>query len=465
LTEYSTACDSGLIVISNGTTTINQTCVSGLSELCQNRQAGVSGTPTNILQDYTSNCPNFKFFMEQVLVPETFGTVAQDLNVQYMDPLKQFWCDQDFNYDNPECLCMSALARNQQFNQQCKLNVTSCSGFPQNTGECYAQFFSKQNNGDSYNGETYGPGIKFINISFDRCQPYYCWTDICWDPDVYKPFGAFRSQSVGCGNVCISVKGENTMTINDISNAAFSNIRPATTTMPVCNQNSDAINLFYLPEFFRSPLNLFTFIPVNVGNQSNGITAFMKLESSLSNNSLNSFWFTPPPNTNEFIEIPGNAQATLNFAVDTTLLQQIYSTKTPVPNPNRANVPEVYVCYKDQDPENNSCGTLTPDEYILSPTYTYSYVQTVINPDGTPSQTTSFITLYANLIVLPSNLSPSAPPSKPIAADNPTWLRYVLVGCFLIFLLTYFFKTMSNSYAVKLYPLLKQQVTLNPPPP
>jgi hypothetical protein len=253
------------------------------------------------------------------------------------------------------------------------------------------------------------------------------------------------------------------MTINDISNAAFSNIRPATTTMPICNQNSDEINLFYLPEFFRAPINLFTFIPFNIGNQSNGVTGFMKLESSLSNNSLNSFWLTPPPNTAEFIEIPGNAQATLNFSVDTQLLSTIYNTKTQVPNPNRGNVPEVYVCYKDDNPENNSCGTLTPDEYILSPTYRYSYVQTIINPDGTPSQITSFITLYANMILLPQNLTPSVPPTKTVASDNPGWLRYVVVACFLIFLVAYVFKTMANSYAIKLFPLLKQQVTLAAP--
>jgi hypothetical protein len=402
--------------------------------------------------------------MEQVLVPETFGTIAQDLNIRYMDPLKIYWCQQDFNFDNPECLCMSAIARNQQFAQQCKLNITSCSGFPQDPSECYGQYFSKQNTGDSYNGESYGPGIKFMNISFDRCQPYYCWTDICWNPDVFKPYGAFRSQTEGCGNVCISVKGENTMTINDISNAAFSNIRPATTTMPICNQNSDAINLFYLPEFFRAPVNLFTFIPFNVGNQSNGITGFMKLESSLSNNSLNSFWLTPPANTAEFIEVPGNGQVTLNFNVNTALLAQIYNTKTQVPNPARNNIPEVYVCYKDQNPEDNSCGTLTPDEYILSPTYKYSYVQTVINPDGTPSQSTSFLTLYANMIVLPQNLAPSVPPTKTVQADNPGWLRYVFILCFLLFVLAYVFKTITNTYAVRLFPLLKQQVTLAAPP-
>jgi hypothetical protein len=434
-----------------------------VSKLCQNRQDGLGGVPTNILMDYTSNCPNLKFFMEQVLVPETFGPVAQDLNERFMDPLKIDWCNQTFNINNPECLCLSVFQRNQQFNNQCKLNITSCSGFPTDPTECYGRYFSKQNDGDSYNGQSYGPGIKFVNISFDRCQPYYCWTDICWDPDVYKTYGAFRSQTVGCGNVCISIKGENTMTINDITNGSFDNIRPATTTMPICNQNSDAINLFYLPQFFRAPVNLFTFIPINIGNQSNGINAYMQLVSSESNNPAGLFWLSPPLNSQGLIEIPGNAQTTLNFTVNTLMLSQLYGTKNPVPNPSRGNIPEVTVCFNDSNPDDNSCGSLTPDQYILSPTYKYSYVQTqVLN--GVPSVVTTFLTLYANLIVLPANLSPSVPPTKTVANENPSWVRYLIVACFFLFFLAYVFKTSANSYAVNLYPLLKQ-ASLSPTPP
>jgi hypothetical protein len=251
------------------------------------------------------------------------------------------------------------------------------------------------------------------------------------------------------------------MTINDITNAGFNNIRPATTTMPICNQNSDAINLFYLPQFYRAPVNLFTIIPVNVGNQSNGINAFMKLESSQSNNPLG-FWFAPPLNSDGYIEIPGNAQITLNFTVDTTLLKALYDLKTPVPNPTRGNVPEVVVCYNG-DPTLNSCGTLTPDEYILSPTYKYSYVQTQIDPlTGDPYQITTYLTLYANLIVLPQNLTPSVPPTKTLANQDPNWVRYLVIACFLIFVVAYLAKTLANTYAVRLYPLLKQ-ASLSPP--
>ena len=444
--------------------TINEGCIADITRLCMNRQDGVGGAPTNILMDYTSNCPHLKFFMESVLVPETFGTVAEYLNEKYMDKIKLDWCSQPFNYNNSECLCLSVFQRNQQFNNQCRLNITSCSGFPQDPTECYGKFFSKQNDGDSYNGETYGPSTKFVNISFDRCQPYYCWTDICWDPDVYKTYGAFRSQTEGCGNVCISVKGENTLTINDISNAGFNNIRPATTTMPICNQNSDAINLFYIPQFYRAPVNLFTVIPVNIGNQSNGRNAFMKLESSQSNNSLG-FWFAPPLNSEGYIEIPGNAQITMNFTIDNQMLKSLLSSKTPVPNPSKGNVPEVLVCFQDPDPTQNSCGSRTPDEYILSPTYKYSYVQFSVDPlNGNPYQFTTYITLYANLIVLPENLTPNVPPTKTVANHDPYWIRSFVLVCLLIFVVAYIAKTLANSYAVRLYPLLKQ-ASLSPPPP
>jgi len=442
-------------VVPGGGPTINQACIQNVSKLCKNKLDGIGGVPTNILMDYTSNCPNFKFFMEQVLVPETFGPIAQDLNEQFMDPLKLDWCNQTFNVNNPECLCLSVFQRNQQFNNQCRLNITSCSGFPADPSECYGRYFSKQNDGGSYFGQTYKPGIKFVNISFDRCQPYYCWTDICWDPDVYKTYGAFRSQTEGCGNVCISIKGENTLTINDITNGSFNNISPATTTMPVCNQNSDAINLFYLPQFFRAPVNLFTIIPLNIGNQSNGINAYMQLVSSESNNPAGLFWLSPPLNSQGLIEIPGNAQTTLNFTINTQLLTQLYGTKNPVPNPSRGNVPEVVVCYNDSNPDDNSCGSLTPDEYILSPTYKYSYVQTQV-VDGSPTVVTTFLTLYANLIILPQNLTPNVPPTKTVANENPSWIPFLVAVCLLIFFLAYVFKTSANSYAVNIYPLLKQ---------
>jgi len=454
LSEYLAACDPGLLIQTNSGLQVNVACVSALSLLCQNRQDGVGDTPTNILSDYTSNCPSLKFFMEKVLVPESFGSTAETLNRQYMDPLKLSWCSKIFNYNNPECGCLSALARNTQFNTQCKLNISSCSAFPQDTSECYGRYFSKQNTGDSYDGETYGPGIQFMNISFDRCQPYYCWTDICWDPDVYKTYAGIRSQTVGCGNVCISVKGENTMTINDVTNASFNNIRPATTTMPICNRNNDTINLFYLPEFFRAPVNLFSTIPVNVGNQSNGLSAFMKLESSVSNNTLGYWWFQPPQGLQDFIEIPGGQQRTLNFTVNTQLLQLLYSTKTPIPNPNRGGIGEVTVCHTDPNPDLNSCGNLPLTAIIESPSYRYSYIQTLINPDGNAVQLTSYLILYANMIVLSPDLAPVGPASKTVPSEDPQWTRILLLVCFLIFLVVYIVKAMANAYAVNLYPLI-----------
>ena len=454
LSEYSSACDPGLLVQDSSGIQVNVGCVAALSLLCQNRQDGVGGVPTDILSDYTSNCPSLKFFMEKVLVPESFGATAETLNKQYMDPLKINWCSKVFNYNNPECQCLSALSRNSQFNNQCKLNITSCSEFPQDPSECYGRFFSKQNTGDSYNGESFGPGIQFMNITFDRCQPYYCWTDICWDPDVYKTYAGIRSQTVGCGNVCISVKGENTLSINDVTNASFNNIRPATTTMPICNKSDDSINLFYLPEFYRAPVNFFSTIPVTVGNQSNNIPAFMSLVSSESNNQLGYFWFKPPTGLQQFIEIPGGQQRTLNFTVDTQLLQLLYSTKTPVPNPNRNNVGEVLVCHTDENPDLNSCGNTPTLSLIESPSYRYSYIQTLFNPDGSAARVTTYITLYANMIVLSPDLSPVAPATKTVPSEDPSWTRLLVIVCFFIFLIAFILKEMANSYAVNLYPLI-----------
>ena len=168
--------------------------------------------------------------------------------------------------------------------------------------------------------------------------------------------------------------------------------------MPVCNKSDEQVHLFYYPEFFRNKVNEFSFVPVSVGNQSNGKPGFMRLISSQSNNSQGLFWFTPPPNTQEFVEIIANEQTTLNFQVNTQQLSQLYSLKTPVPNSNRGNIGEVYVCNQDLSIGDNSCGTLTPDEYILSPTYRYSYEQTIQDQNGNYVTNTSFLTLYANLI-------------------------------------------------------------------
>ncbi len=436
---------------------MNQQCISDVSRNCANRISGLNGEPANVLQEYTSNCLSFKFFMENVLTPQVFGEIAETLNQRFLDTLKQQWCGQESNYTNPECLCLSVFNRNQQFQNQCRLNITSCSAFPQDPSECYGRFFSKQNNGDSWQDQTFGPGIKFMNISFDRCQPYYCWADVCWDADVYKTYAAMQSQTTGCGNVCISVKGENTMTINDPSNVSFQNIRPATTTMPVCDQSDETILLFYYPEFYRNRVDNFTFIPVSIGNQSNGRSAFMKLESSQSNNSQGLFWFTPPQ-TFQFIEVPGNQQTTLYFSVNTAQLLQLYSLKTPIANPLQGQVGEVYVCNQDLNVGDNSCGLLTPDEFILSPTYKYSYQQTIQDPNGNFVNNTAFVTVYANMILLSPDLTPTAPTQKLTPQDNPTWIRWLFIVCLLLFIVTYIGKTLANTYAVRIYPLIKQSI-------
>jgi len=190
----------------------------------------------------------------------------------------------------------------------------------------------------------------------------------------------------------------------------------------------------------------------------------MQLVSSESNNPAGLFWFTPPLNSQGLIEIPGNAQTTLNFSVNTQFLTQLYGTKNPLPNPSRGNVPEVTVCFNDSNPDDNSCGSLTPDQYILSPSYKYSYVQTQVF-EGVPTVITTYLTLYANLIVLPANLTPSVPPSKTVANENPSWVRYFIAACLLIFFLAYVFKTSANRYAVNLYPLLKQASLAAAKPP
>jgi hypothetical protein len=408
-------------------------CISDMSRQCSLRI--VEGS--NPLIDPTSNCYYFKQFLENSALQN--ATNARAMNELYLDPLKFQWCNAALNLNLSECACLNATKQG-DLETQCNLNQTECGDTNPPMLNCKGRRFAKKLQGDVFGGTTLTG--EFVNISFDQCLPYYCWVDACWntDPDVFKTFDARSSQTVGCGNACITVVGENTISFGK---GSFDHVAPVQTTFPVCNSSNNVPTINYIPITFKSSVDNLITIQANLNSVNNlsGQTAFLNLTGSTSDDSGN-FWLEYPSTVSSPFSVPNAGVRALTFTVNNALLQNSFLKKTPF---LLDSVPSVLVC--DPDPASICRQGKLPQNVISSPTFTFTYQQfpgggKVVNQEVT-------VSAYAILWPASSQIPNLVPKRSFNRTNSPTWSRISIFVCIGIFLVCLGLKTFVNYMALR----------------
>lgn len=411
----------------------NIQCISDMSRRCSQRL----GEGSNALIDPTSNCYYFKQFLESSALQ--FAGNVRGVNELYLDPLKYQWCNAPLNQNLYECTCLNATKQG-DLATQCELNKTACGDTNPPLINCKGQKFAKKLQGDVFSGQTLTG--EFVNISFDNCLPYYCWADVCWntDPDVFKTFDARASQTLGCGNACISVVGENTISFGK---GSFDNVAPVQTAFPVCNSSNNVPIVHYIPITFKTSVDTIQTVQANLNSVNNlsGQVAYLNLTGSTSDD-LGNYWLQYPSTVSSPFSVPNAGVRALTFTVNNTLLQNSYLKKTPF---LLDSVPTVLVC--DPDPESVCRQGKLPQNVITSPTFTFTYQQfpgggRIVNQE---------ITVSAHLILWPAtSVIPNLVPKRSFNRTNsPPWSRLTLYVCIGIFLVCLGLKTFFNSMALR----------------
>ncbi len=441
LTENPRQCSNGYAFVSSqvGQLDFYEPCIAQMSVDCKFRMT----QGTQILDDPSSNCLYWRSFMETISINQTR---ARELNEAYLDPLKRYWCSLEKNISSYECTCLNAI-RNAELGGQCQNNATWCQGEPQ--VNCLGSSFTKTFKGDTWNGEALSAGAEYVNFTFDRCLPYYCWADACWATGVYKTYAAFASQTVGCGNACITIKAENTISQRD--QGSFDHLKPMQTVFPQCDKSSGNATLNYIPYTLIMSLNKPTvyIASINSVNINQGIQAVISLVGSTSDDSGN-YWLEYPSDVGtENIIVPNGASKAFRFTINNDLLKNsYYNDKEPLLNAN--GVPVLQVC--DEGGQSSACTNLLQRNYIRSPTYTFEYDQYIIPQNGAPPFfAQQRVTLFAHMVIVPpSEEIPNFIPRRKInRTQSPKWSYTLLIVSLIFFLVCFLFKSAMNHFALR----------------
>ena len=451
LTENPRECANGYAFVSNfiGQLDFNEPCIAQMSVDCKFRMT----QGAQILDDPSSNCLYWRSFMETISLNQTR---AKELNEAYLDPLKRYWCSLERNVSSYECTCINALL-NAELGGQCQNNASWCSGEPR--VNCLGSSFTKTFKGDTWNGETLSPpsfpnnptpaAAEYVNFTFDRCLPYYCWADTCWATGVYKTYAAFASQTFGCGNACITIKAENTISQRD--QGSFEHLKPIQTVFPQCDKSSGDATLNYIPYTLVTSLNVAKnyVASVNSVNINQGIQAVMSLVGSTSDDSGN-YWLEYPDDVGtQNILIPNGSSKAFTFTINLDLLKNsYYNGKEPLLNTN--GVPVLQVC--DGGRQSSACTNLLQRNFILSPSYTFEYDQYIIPKDGTePFHAQQRVTVFAHMTLTPPTAEmPNFIPRRKInRTQSPKWTYTFLIIALCFFLVCFLFKATVNHFALR----------------
>jgi len=443
LTEYAIQCRPGIATLySDGNYYFNIACSKAMFSLC----AAAQSRGENVLSSPTSNCYIYRLFLETLTKN---NANADSINRQYLDPLKLQWCAA--NLDSPECACINAT-RNSELGGQCATNALACPGDEDPLTNCKGTSFSKTFRGDVWLGDTLASndGAAYVNFGFDRCLPYYCWADACWATNVYKTYDAIASQTLGCGNACITIKAENTITQLDAG--SFDHLSPIQTVFPQCDKSTGAPDIYYIPITYKYSVDFPTSYVTNLQcvNINGGQNGFVNLVGSQSGDG--GYWLDFPQLVTNPIQVPVGGVRSLTFTVNNQMLRDVYNTKIPIVNAN--GIPETYVCDSSTQ---SLCKNLAPNRYIKSPSFTFQYTQLSIDSQGMQVYRTREVVVFAHMILWPPTevIEQNYVPKKSINATNsPPWSRTLLIVCLIIFVACYFLKEVVSHYALRDLPTL-----------
>jgi hypothetical protein len=266
---------------------------------------------------------------------------------------------------------------------------------------------------------------------------------------VYKTYDAITSQTQGCGNACITIKAENTITQLDAG--SFDNLAPIQTVFPRCDKSNGSPDIYYIPITYKYSVDFPTSYVINLQcvNIDGGQNGFVNLISSQSGDG--GFWLGYPQFAVDPIQVPVGGVRSLTFSVNSQMLREAYNSKIPITNAN--GIPEVYVCDSGTQ---SLCRNLASNRFITSPSYTFQYTQLDITVNGLQPRYRE-VTVFAHMILWPPSVEIEANyvPKRSINATNfPSWSRVLLLVCLIIFVVCYVLKEAVSHYALRGLPVL-----------
>jgi hypothetical protein len=362
---------------------LNVSCAEDMANAC------VTNTTNGpALLDGNSNCRVWKDNVETAFDfdPITYAGIQQQL-----DRCISIYC-RNAGLNTNACSCMNfpfaqSSVCNAQASRGCNVQPS-----PGEINKCFGKEFSRVGGG-YVNREKSGEIsiAPYLLIQFDECIPYYCWNDLCYQPDSLL-VSAIRSEqnSDSCINsICINVQGVDQITISDLQPPPPADaFQPRTLVMARCGAGHTTATPVLLPTLFALSVDSLDAVPFSIANTGDDI---LNLTFVTTTNDI--FKCTPPSN----ITVGVHNFVNFNVGLDpTNLLGQWNGATDP-------NVNDGTVTVQAWD-ENR----VVPKGILRSPTFFYTF------PSGTELQTFSFQLLLElgpplNRLVLPEVVNKDIP--------------------------------------------------------
>jgi len=331
-------------------------CANQMAQLC------AANTPSGpALLSENSNCRLWRNYVETAfdIDPQRYAAVQAQL-----DSCIVTFC-RNSGVESRACLCMNfPFAMKEQCDAQASRGCATQSG-PGEVPQCLGKIFTQV--GGAYAVEDKSGTFSqapYVVIQFPECIPFYCWNDLCWQPDSLL-VSSMRAQQAQCvPGICIDVQGVDQITISDlIPPASPQTFRPRQLLINSCGRGFTAATPIYIPTQWTFPVDATTAVPLAITNAGDEILN-MRL-ATITDNPYN----CKAPD----ITIGPHGSFNFNVTFDVSLLQALWQQQTDA-NVNKGNV--VMVPFEDED--------TVPKGFLRSPEFFYTF------PSGETLQTFSF---------------------------------------------------------------------------
>jgi hypothetical protein len=322
-----------------------------MAQLC------AENTPTGpALLSENSNCRLWRNYIETAfdLDSELYGPVQAQL-----DSCIRTYC-RNAGINARACSCMNFPFA---MEEQCKAQASrgcSTESAPGQVNQCLGKIFTQV--GGAYAVEDKGGTFTqspYVIIQFPDCIPFYCWNDLCWQPDSLLVSSMRVEQAQCVPGVCINVQGVDQITVTDLTPPASpQTFRPRQLLVNSCGRGHTAAFPYYIPTQWVFPVDATEAVPLAITNIGDDILN-MKLKS-ITNNDFNC---TAPD-----ITIGPHGSFNFNVTLDNSLLQALWNQQQD-PAINKGNVVMVPL----EDEETVSKGFLRSPEFF----YTFSSASSV----------------------------------------------------------------------------------------
>jgi hypothetical protein len=229
--------------------------------------------------------PDSNCFVWRTLLLQAYESSINDIDqiqsiqaqVDKLDSGIEQWCNSQQGQQSNECACVGF-----PFSQkaQCTAQNAQCGGIETQNKDCYGRYFTRQSDGcsgdqtsccfDKTNVHPIPCVGTYLEITLQRCVPYFCWVAECTQPasQLLTSNVIASTQNGACSaGICVNVQGTNVISIQE---AAFIPNKDSTNYTPGYNiLGSCGVDIFANPNL----LPTFLILPVDqVGNYSIAVT-------------------------------------------------------------------------------------------------------------------------------------------------------------------------------------------------